>query len=775
MSEAIEGSPRLRPPKGAPGRRRAAAVLALLGGLAAAGFIVHRYKGMSEGMWRQARYATFTENRNLGKCIAYWLKFMQKLTFDRSTGRWSFDQTPTAGLDDFERGQLAFHRGEFAQAVALLEHSLAEKGESEEGLFWLAMASMRLAEAENCLAPLQTGPGHGHAMNDRAFYCSLPLLRPHQRTQYSQQAVKLFERLLDRYDPDNQLYRWLLNFSAMAVAGFPQQVPERYRIATPFIDAFYGTRAEEMRRRYSWLRFTDRAQELGIENFGAGRGVAVEDFDRDGFLDVMATGRNFGVTYYHNEGGTRFTALTDEVGLGGLTQPFTISAADFDNDGWMDLLVVLPFDHYRLFHNQGGRFVDVTASSGLLDPKPADAIAASWITTWADVDNDGDLDLFVANWAFRMPFLRGVMAKPRMSSTLFINDGNGHFHDGTAEFGLADLLDDRYFIGATFGDVDNDGFPDLYLSSPLRGTSVLLHNVTGPAGGRRFVPVEGISRHEPGFSAAFVDVNHDGRLDIFQAGFGDARTSILQSVFGQHVHDYKTGHSTVLLQKPDGGFEEHNDFFGGGTMPMGTMGAAFGDLNNDGCYDFYLGTGNPEPWFILPNLMYLGEEKDGRCTGRMENISMLNGFGNVQKGHGIVFFDFDNDGDQDIFSSLGGMWPSDRWMSQLFVNESVLHNQWVKIRLRGRQTNRYGVGASLKVTARTADGHPIVRTYRMDQGTGFGGSPYLAHIGLANATSIDGVEVFWPVSRCRHVYAAKPGQLNVLDEADCPGVRRRDV
>src|SRR5262249_46600911 len=147
----------------------------------------------------------------------------------------------------------------------------------------------------------------------------------------------------------------------------------------------------------------------------------------------------------------------------------------------------------------------------------------------------------------------------------------------------------------------------------------------------------------------------DGRLDIFWAGFADAKTSTEMAVFGENLDRYQSGHSAILLQTPDGRFEERHDFF---DMPMGTMGSSFGDINNDGCYDFYLGTGDPESWFVLPNLMYIGQTDGTKCTGRLTNISMLHGFGTIQKGHGIVFFDFNNDGKQDIYSSLGGMWPA---------------------------------------------------------------------------------------------------------------------
>jgi len=197
------------------------------------------------------------------------------------------------------------------------------------------------------------------------------------------------------------------------------------------------------------------------------------------------------------------------------------------------------------------------------------------------------------------------------------------------------------------------------------------------------------------------------------------------------------------------------------------MGASYGDLDNDGCLDFYLGTGNFEPWYFTPNLMYAGRRAGTSCTGTAENISMLQGFGNVQKGHGIVFFDVDEDGDQDIYSVLGGGWPGDKWVDQLFVNESRLDGRaWIKLRLRGRRTNYYGVGARITVRAVDQAGAPIVRRYLMDTGTGFGSKPFLAHIGLYTAARVERVEVYWPVSRQTRVYHPEILRTTVLDESE---------
>ncbi len=736
--------------------------------IAGIGYSYHAYPGLTTRLLDHTREATWAESRNLYQCLVYWVRYMERLRLDEATGTYGFAARGADGARGFDACTMDFHRGDFGAAVACMEAELEHRDRGEEELFWLAMSYLRLAEQQNCLeeparrADGEPADGSAHpAAHAHATMCALPIGRHHERTEPSLRAALLFEELLDRHDPENRLYRWLLNFSYMTVDGFPDGVPERHLIQTPFIRRFYGEAADESARRHHELVFVERAGELGVDTPDTGRGVAVEDFDRDGDLDIVTGGAFDFLRFYDNDGGA-FVERTAAVGLGGVTQTFSISAADYDNDGWIDLFVARPFHHYALFRNRGdGSFEDVSEAAGLLATLGSNQVAASWTSAWGDVDLDGDLDLFLAQWGMRLPFVKGLLGRPRMDSKLFVNEG-GVFSDRTREFGLARLVRDQYYVGAAFGDFDGDGYPDLFLSSPVRLASALVRNV----GGLRFEPVELIERTESGFYAAFVDVNHDGRLDIFQGGFGDARTSTELAVFGHRLGVYKSGNSTILLQRDDGSFAEHNEFFEA-DMPMATMGASYGDLNNDGCFDFYLGTGNPESWFVLPNLMYLGKAEGRRCSGRMENISMIGGFGTIQKGHGIVFFDFDGDGDEDVYSSLGGMWPADRWPNQLFVNESRLGNSWMKIRLRGRSTNHFGVGARITVVAEAPDGSEIVRRAVMDNKTGFGSSPYLAHVGLLDARAVRRVEVYWPVSKCLGSYPATLNQLNVLDEDTC--------
>lgn len=500
---------------------------------------------------------------------------------------------------------------------------------------------------------------------------------------------------------------------------------------------------------------------MGINTDDCGRGATVEDFDGDGYLDIIVSGMFQSLKYYRNVEGRTFEDITDKAGLRQCKQTHPVVAADYDNDGWVDLIVSRPFHRYVLYRNQGGVFKDVTQETGLaVGELPAGNAEYLWVPTWADFNNDGYLDLFLSKFGQRFPLLKGLLARKSQSSQLFLNvpivkDGSTRgFQDATEAMGLMPFVKNRIILSAPAGDYDGDGWMDLMLSDYM-GRSAIYRNVQG----QRFEKTDLIETRRSGFTAAFLDINHDGQLDLFHAAGGNAANSIAAQVFGEG--SWKSA-SAVYFQK-DGSFEERLDVFDGGAR-MGTMGTGYGDINNDGAYEFYLGIGGPEGGFVLPNAFYLGKTEGRQPTGVMENISMLNGFGTIQKGHAVVFFDFDLDGDQDIYQCLGGMWPGDAWPNNFFVNESQLENTFVKIRLRGRETNYYGLGAWIHVTAKTADNQTVTRRVYMNQNTGFGDAPCLAHIGLMDAETIEQVEVVWPVSAKTIAYQAEIGRLNVLDE-----------
>ncbi|VAW95902.1 hypothetical protein MNBD_GAMMA21-1576 [hydrothermal vent metagenome] len=748
-------------------------------------YFYYEYKGVLDEAFIEATSVSSDEFENYIRFMLYFTSFLEKMDLDEN-GKFGFNtyaREHYPQLNNFEKGKFNVHMGKFSEAIEQIETDIKENGETEDKLFWQGIAYMRSAESQNCLSqiigetnkinlPSRLKDISGkdlieinsnsidHKNHNHAQFCSLPIKEYHKLQQGSNGAIRVFKRLLDNYDSDNKLYRWLLNFSYMTLNQFPQSVPAEYLIKSDFIDQFYGQQADAMRKKYSHLSFADQATILGVDTLDAGKGVAVEDFDRDGFLDIVAVGLYSGAQYYKNEGGVRFVEKTKEVGLGAVAQNHIISAADYDNDGWMDLFFSTPSTYFRLYrNNRDGTFTDVTFESGLLTPPVnyQDTWIFTWGTAWGDVDNDGDLDLFIGQRGQNIPLFGGYLAKDQMDSMFFLNE-NGKFIDKTKEYGLTDIIANQGIVSASFGDYDDDGYADLFLSTWTRTKSVLLHNVKG----KRFEATNLMDHDKTGFMSSFLDLNHDGHLDLYQAGAGLAYTVTDQAVFGADGANY----ANSIYINENGRFTEKREYFRG-NMHIGSMGVSYGDINNDGCYDFYVGTGDPEAWHIMPNLMYVGETKEAECTGYLDNISMLHGFGTIQKGHGIVFFDFDNDGDQDIYSALGGMWPADIWPNQLFVNDSAIYKSWVKLRLRGRDTNYYGIGAKIKVTATGKKGKKIIRHYHMDNKTGFGSAPYLAHIGLMDAVSIKTIEVSWPASRQKKVYnSVELNKLTILDEND---------
>ena len=288
-------------------------------------------------------------------------------------------------------------------------------------------------------------------------------------------------------------------------------------------------------------------------------------------------------------------------------------------------------------------------------------------------------------------------------------------------FRLSPHLEGHSFVSAAFGDYNDDGYPDLFLSSFSRGRSKLLTNVKG----KYFTDNNLLTRNEAGFTASFVDINQDGRLDIFHSGNSPAITAAKNVVFQESP---TKNANTFFIQNERESFTQRNDYLSN-NFPITALGVSYGDINNDGCFDLYLGTGNPEGWFMMPNLAYIGTPYGSSC-GPLENISMHHGFGSLQKGQGVVFFDFDNDGDQDIYLAEGGLWPGDASPNRLFVNEQTSSGHWIKLRLRGQKTNYFGIGARIRVHTETTKDTSRVHYHEMNNKTGFGSAPYLVHVGL---------------------------------------------
>jgi ASPIC and UnbV/FG-GAP-like repeat len=172
-------------------------------------------------------------------------------------------------------------------------------------------------------------------------------------------------------------------------------------------------------------------------------------------------------------------------------------------------------------------------------------------------------------------------------------------------------------------------------------------------------------------------------------------------------------------------------------IPMQPMGSNFGDLDNDGYLDFYLGTGDPSYSTIVPNLMFLN-----RAGQRFADISVAGGFAQLQKGHAVAFADLDNDGDLDVFEKMGGAYPGDAFSDALYENPGM-GNNWITVQLVGRQSNRSAIGARIRVQV---EENGVTRSiYRhVNSGGSFGANPLRQTIGLGKVRGAQLLEIFWP-------------------------------
>jgi hypothetical protein len=573
----------------------------------------------------------------------------------------------------------------------------------------LALAWLRLGERENCVAT------HGPAS------CIFPLTGEavHAAPEGARTALRLYREYAARFAPPEPVVIWLMNVAAMAGGDFPDGVPEPYRIP-----------AARLRPTASFPRFPNVARSVGLDIERPSGGALLDDFDGDGRLDLLTTTIDpcRSALLFHNAGGGRFVERTRGSGLEAQLGGLNAIHADYDNDGDNDVLVLrggwmgaTGRMRKSLLRNDGrGRFEDVTHDAGLAEPAYPTQTGA-----WADFDGDGWLDLYVGNEADDEG-----RAYP---SQLFRNLGNGRFAEMAARAGVTN---ERLAKGVAWGDADNDGDADLYVSN--LGPNRLYRN----DGNGRFTDVaEAANVVEPrgrSFATWFFDFDNDGWLDIFVADYGSSLDEV--ALWNLGVTDGPGGRPRLHRNRGDGTFEDVGRS-AGLVAPCLPMGANFGDLDNDGFLDLYLGTGSPSYESIAPNLMYRND--GGR---RFEDVTLAGGFGQLQKGHGVAFGDLDDDGDQDVVEQLGGAYPGDAYPSALFQNPGA-PGSWISLQLEGRTSNRSAIGARLVLTVGGGSAAPESRREihaLVGTGGSFGGSSLRQEIGLGAAERVERLEVRWP-------------------------------
>ena len=576
---------------------------------------------------------------------------------------------------------------------------------SEENLgnfFLLGLANLRLGEQENC------------CKNHNAQSCILPLqaVAKHRLPEGSRNAAEIFE-LIYNFKP-NPTTRWLINLAHMTLGQYPQGVNDDHLINFP----------DWKSERKDFPVFRDVATDIDVAEVGLAGGVCMEDFNGDDLLDLFITsyGMRDQVKLFLNDGRGGFHDATKESGLEGIVSGLNCIHADYDNDGDVDIFILRGAwfgksgQHPNsLLRNDGnGRFDDVTESAGVLSYKPTQS------AVWTDVNKDGYIDLFVANES---------SVSDRYPCELYLNQRDGTFVEATDTAGLGKLH--GYFKGVAAGDIDNDGWPDIYLSD-MGGLNRLLRNVEG-----KFVDVTqsaNVSGPIYSFPTWFWDVDNDGDQDIFVSGYDLPSMADLSGDFALELMGKPviTAKPKLYLNDGRGVFtNESRDWQVNRTMYA--MGANFGDLDNDGNLDFYVGTGSPQFQSVIPNRMF-------RNTGenQFEEVTSAGGFGHIQKGHGIAFGDLDGDGDQDIYAVMGGAVEGDVFANILYENPTTDQN-WITLQLVGVSTNRSAIGTRLELTLE--DGRKLYRT--VGTGGSFGASSLQQEIGIGSSATVKELKIYW--------------------------------
>jgi hypothetical protein len=571
---------------------------------------------------------------------------------------------------------------------------------------------MRLGTAYLHLSEMENGTYHSKA-NQGIF--PPPVLGEHyEKTEESKLAIRYFSEYLEHV-PDDYQARWLLNVAYSTLGQYPDKVPPSQLI--PLSD---------FQSPQNVGRFKDIASVAGTDAFLEAGGVIIDDFDNDGLLDIVASSMDAcdPLHFYHNNGDGTFSDRSAQAGLSDQLGGLNLVQVDYNNDGCMDILVLrggweFPMRKSLLRNNCNGTFTDVTQQSGL-----GESVTETNSAVWADIDNDGYLDLFIAN--------------EKSPNQLFRNRGDGTFEDISHAAGI-DRTD--FSKGVTAADYDNDGYVDFYVSN-LASPNLLYHN-NHDGTFTEIAKQAGVQAPGTGFATWFFDFDNDGWPDLFVTSYPSYSVDeVVRSYMHLPFHA-----DTMKLYR-----NLHNGTFQDITAEVGLdrvfmpMGANFGDVDNDGFLDIYLGVGQPSFGAILPHVLL---RNDG--GKKFVDITASSGTGDMHKGHGIGFADLFRRGHEDIVANFGGAIKADRHNLRLFQNPGN-DNDWINVKLAGVKSNRSAVGARITVAVEN-DGHARTICRTVGYGSSFGGNPMEQHIGLGHGAHITSIDIWWPATDTRQHFS----------------------
>ena len=507
--------------------------------------------------------------------------------------------------------------------------------------------------------------------------------------------------------PSDGRARWWLWLAAEKLGGYPPEVPAELRMEV------------KAGRHQPSVEFEDVAAKIGLDKTSAGRGTAIFDMDGDGYLDVVIASAHGGCSVYRNNGDGTFSDVTVGSGLDECVNTFAIAVGDYNNDGLDDLFITrLGFFNGEsvLYRNNGdGTFTNVTKEAGV------GCWAPIFTAQWVDYDCDGNLDLFVVS------NLGGLFDR-KAPNRLFHNNGDGSFTEVTEKAGLHSITPT---IGSAWGDYNNDGYPDLFISSGLGRSQLYRNNGDGT-----FTEVSseaGVDDICFASVAFWCDYDNDGWLDLVQYLWAPEEHMLETLRNGKAPEGANP--MRIYHNNRDGSFTKKDRELGLDGC-WGTMSGNAGDFNNDGHIDFLLGNGDPhmdrtEPAIIIEN--------DG--NGKFRNVTFAAGLPYTGKGHGSNMADLAGDGRLCLMVSSGGAYPGDLLTTNVFRPKSLPGN-YLNIRFVGTKSNRNAIGARVRLDTGGRSQHKLV-----SGGSGFGCLPYEQHFGLGKVDKADSLEVVWPSSK----------------------------
>jgi tetratricopeptide (TPR) repeat protein len=518
----------------------------------------------------------------------------------------------------------------------------------------------------------------------------------------------------------NRIDQWLLKVALDGWKDAPPPLPATaiFPVSEPKLDPG------------ALIAFDDIAPRLGVNRKDGNGTCAWNDYDGDGRPDLLLSGSGSFIALYRNEG-ERFRDATGEAGLAGIPSGYSLNFIDYDNDGFPDIYISMngwngPAAN-RLLRNTGkGRFVDATKQSGAGDT------GSGFVSLWGDFDNDGKLDLVVAN---------GVL-KDGSVPQVYRNRGDGTFANVTLEAGIKEPPT-HGTIGVALGDYDRDGYLDIFFNGLNNSPNRLYRN----EGGFRFTDVTaraGVAQPaHNGFVAFFADYNNDAWPDLLTTSLApwDAVVDGLTRMFSVPIPAAVHPDSPRLFR--NNGDATFTDVTWESKLyyPMGVMGAGVADLDNDAFVDLYFGTGDPQLSRLEPN-RFFRNNGDGTFT----DYTAKTGFARPgHKGHGATFIDIDGDGDLDVYAQLGGHYPGDHVENAFYRNLKGNQNNWLQVDLLGAKANRDAIGAQLVAVA---GGLTLYREIKGSEGFG-ATNPFRAHFGLGKRTKVDTLTVSWPGGETR--------------------------